>query len=59
MISMKLTKYVYPQLRKNPFFGTNIKKLKGYDPATWRYRIGKFRVFFKELCPRMLTNWHE
>ncbi len=46
MISMKLTKYVYPQLCKNPFFGTNIKKLKGYDPATWRYRIGTFRVFF-------------
>ena len=45
-IRKKLTEYVYPQLRKEPFLGPNIKKLKGYDPATWRYRIGKFRVFF-------------
>jgi len=45
-VQKKLTEYVYPQLRKNPFFGPNIKKLKGYDPATWRYRIGRFRVFF-------------
>ncbi len=42
----KLTEYVYPQLRKEPFLGPNIKKLRGYDPATLRYRIGRFRVFF-------------
>ena len=45
-VQKKLTEYVYPQLRKDPFLGPNIKKLKGYEPATWRYRIGKFRVFF-------------
>jgi mRNA interferase RelE/StbE len=45
-VQKKLTDYVYPQLRKDPFLGPNIKKLKGYDPAIWRYRIGKFRVFF-------------
>ena len=45
-VEKKLTEYVYPQLRKDPFLGPNIKKLNGYDPATWRYRIGKFRVFF-------------
>jgi mRNA interferase RelE/StbE len=45
-VETKLKEYVYPQLRKDPFLGPNIKKLKGYDPATWRYRIGKFRVFF-------------
>ena len=45
-VERKLTEYVYPQLRKDPFLGPNIRKLKGYDPATWRYRIGKFRVFF-------------
>ena len=45
-IRQKLCDYVYPQLRADPFFGHNIKKLKGYEPATWRYRIGKFRVFF-------------
>jgi len=45
-VERKLKEYVYPQLRKDPFLGPNIKKLKGYDPATWRYRIGKFRLFF-------------
>ncbi len=41
-----LTEYVYPQLRRDPYWGVNIKKIRGYDPDTWRYRIGKFRVFF-------------
>jgi len=45
-VQKKLTDYVYPQLRKDPFLGPNIKKLKGYAAAIWRYRIGKFRVFF-------------
>jgi len=42
----KLDAYVYPQLREEPFFGPNIKKLRGYSPDTWRYRIGKFRLFY-------------
>ena len=46
LIKTKLTEYAYPQLKEEPFFGTNIKKLKGYDPDTWRYRIGKYRVFY-------------
>jgi mRNA interferase RelE/StbE len=45
-IQQKLTEYVYPQLRIAPFLGPNIRKLRGYQPATWRYRIGRFRVFF-------------
>jgi len=45
-VQHKLAAYVYPQLRADPFLGPNIKKLRGYDPATWRYRIGRFRVFF-------------
>ena len=45
-VQKKLTEYVYPKLRKNLFFGPNMKKLKGYVPVTWRYRIVKFRVFF-------------
>lgn len=45
-IKSKLTDYVYPQLRKNPYFGKNIKKLKNYEPETWRYRIRGFRFFF-------------
>ena len=42
----KLTEYVYPQLRNSPFFGPNIKKLRGMEPAIWRYRIGAFRIFY-------------
>lgn len=42
----KLIHYVYPQLRENPFFGKNIKKLKNYEPDTWRYRIGDYRFFY-------------
>ena len=43
----KIKEYVYPQLRENPFLGKNIKKLKGYKPETWRYRIGDIRVFYE------------
>jgi len=42
----KLDSFVYPQLKGEPFWGNNIKKLQGYTPETWRYRIGKFRVFY-------------
>jgi len=45
-VSSKLKDYVYPQLRENPFFGPNIKKLKGEFESVYRYRIGKFRVFY-------------
>ena len=43
----KLDGYVYPLLREAPLFGPNIGKLKGYAPETWRYRIGRFRVFYR------------
>ncbi len=46
-IISKLHGYVYPQLRKQPYFGKNIKKLKGYKPDTWRYRIGNYRFFYE------------
>ncbi len=42
----KISNYVYPQLQKNPFFGPNIKKLKGEYEGIYRYRIGKFRLFY-------------
>jgi len=45
-INKKLHNYVYPQLREEPAFGKNIKKLRGHTPGTWRYRIGKFRIFY-------------
>lgn len=46
-IAKKLWEYVYPQLRDNPHFGKNIKKLKNYQPETWRYRIGDYRFFYE------------
>jgi len=42
----KLDSYVYPQLRQGPYFGPNIRKVQGYTPATWRYRIGPYRIFY-------------
>ena len=45
-LEKKLKEFVYPQLRTEPFFGKNIKKLKNYTPETWRYRIGKYRLFY-------------
>ena len=45
-IREKLDAYVYPQMRQEPFFGPNIRKLRGYSPDTWRYRIGRFRLFY-------------
>ena len=41
----KLTNYAYPSLREQPYSGPNIRKLRGYTPETWRYRIGRYRVF--------------
>ena len=45
-IPSKLKSYVYPQLREDPFWGPNIKKLRDYTPSTWRFRINKFRLFY-------------
>lgn len=45
-VESKLKKYVYPQIKDQPYYGTSIKKLQGYTPETWRYRIGQFRLFY-------------
>jgi len=45
-LEKKLKEYVYPQLRVEPFYGKNIKKLRNYTSKTWRYRIGRFRLFY-------------
>lgn len=42
----KIREYAEPQLKSEPHFGLNIKKLRGYNPGTWRYRIGTFRLFY-------------
>ena len=45
-VRRKLEETIYPQLSKDPFLGPNLKKLRGYSPPTWRYRVGRFRVFY-------------
>ena len=35
-IYTKIKNIVYPQLKKNPFYGTNIKKLKGEYEGVYR-----------------------
>ncbi len=43
----KLRQVVYPQLTRHPHFGPNVRKLQGYEPETWRYRIGAWRFFYE------------
>lgn len=45
-IQNKLTQYIYPQIKDEPHYGNNIKKLVNYNPEIWRYRIGRFRLFY-------------
>ena len=47
LIENKLKKRAYPQLKNEPYYGKNIKKLKNYKPETWRYRIGNYRAFYE------------
>lgn len=42
----KISEQIYPILRKNPFYGPHIKKLKGDLSDIYRYRIGSFRLFY-------------
>jgi mRNA interferase RelE/StbE len=46
-VASKLRAIVYPQLRSEPHFGPNVRRLKGYSPETWRYRIGAWRFFYE------------
>jgi len=43
----KLRTYVYPILLDEPHIGPNIKRLKNWDPRTWRYRVGAWRFFYE------------
>ena len=45
-IEKKLYQYIYPQLKEEPHYGNNIKKLVNYNPEIWRYRLGKYRLFY-------------
>jgi mRNA interferase RelE/StbE len=46
-VAQKLRDFVYPQLRKHPHFGPNIKKLNDFIPDMWRYRIGAWQFFYE------------
>jgi len=46
-INAKLRNQVYKRLKESPSFGPNIKKLRNWDPPTWRYRIGSYRFFYE------------
>jgi mRNA interferase RelE/StbE len=43
----KICDYIYPQLQVNPYFGPNIKRLKGNFSNVYRFRIGDYRLFYK------------
>ena len=45
-IGEKLRSFAYPLLREEPRFGPNIKRLRGFDPSVWRYRIADWRFFY-------------
>ena len=46
-LEAKLREFVYPILRQTPHSGSNIKRLKNWDPPTWRYRVGDWRFFYE------------
>jgi mRNA interferase RelE/StbE len=46
-IYKKIKSGIYPQIRTNPYYGKNIKKLKAYRPETWRYKLGDLRIFYE------------
>jgi len=46
-VVQKLRHVVYPQLRLHPHFGPHVRKLRGHDPETWRYRVGSWRFFYE------------
>ena len=37
---------VYPLIKNNPFFGPNIKKLKGKFENVYRFRFRTYRLFY-------------
>lgn len=46
-LKKKIRNYVYPMLKRNPYFGPNIKRLKAQYSGYYRYRIGDYRLFYK------------
>ena len=46
-LNQKINDTIYPILRVNPFYGANIKKLKGEYKDVYRFRLGDYRLFYK------------
>lgn len=42
----KIKTIIYPILAENPYYGPNIKRLKGRLKSIYRYRIGNYRLFY-------------
>lgn len=42
----KIRTTIYPVLADNPYYGPNIKRLKGRLRSIYRYRIGNYRLFY-------------
>ena len=42
----RIKEHIYPKLRSSPFWGPNIKRLKGELSGIYRYRIGNYRLFY-------------
>ena len=42
----KIKEYVYPVLKRNPYYGPNIKRLKGRYSEFYRFRIRDYRLFY-------------
>jgi mRNA interferase RelE/StbE len=43
----KLRNFVYRILQDDPHMGPNIKRMKNWEPPTWRYRIADWRFFYE------------
>lgn len=39
-------KTIYAMLKENPYYGNNIKKLKGKYVGLYRYRLGDYRLIY-------------
>jgi mRNA interferase RelE/StbE len=46
-LAAKLSGYVYPCLRRAPRDHPQTRLLRGYQPETWRWRMGDWRAFYQ------------
>ncbi|MCL4837721.1 MAG: type II toxin-antitoxin system RelE/ParE family toxin [Thermoanaerobaculia bacterium] len=46
-VERRLARVVWPELRRRPRSGPRVRRLRGSQPETWRYRIGSWRLFYE------------